>query len=253
MPIIIFVIFFLTGCTRIDISTHSSPNFIDEQQFKNTEPFSYAHEFDTNQPAVNTWQNAYLEIICHMQDYLAIPYSPDGSNDRNNPDLYNPSDNLIYLGIHDFDNDTIPELLLGDSLTMAAFTFTNGSIQKLADLYFPDILWCINGVLFNGNSVSIQCAGSDGCDFVNWGYLDGEYKLGLYSQLCPELPITINGSIGTLEDINQIYSTDYTKVTEEEYRKRLRLLNKDGLWSLRFESGEEYILDSNFDYNLITW
>ena len=99
---------------------------------------------------------------------------------------YHPMDQLVYLGILDFDGDGIPELLAGDTITMAVFTFADGRIEKLADLYYPNTAcWCINGVYFKDNSVSVSCDGQDGSDFVDFGSLDNNgmkgFATGYYS------------------------------------------------------------------------
>lgn len=63
------------------------------------------------------------------------------------------------------------------------FTFREGAAQKLADLYLPGVVWCINGLYARGDGLSLQCSGSGGTDFVSFGYLDSEYLLGYYAQI----------------------------------------------------------------------
>lgn len=205
-------------------------------------------EADQNEPA--DWQSAYLKIICNMQEYLV-----DINGYRSNPELYNPLDDWVYLGIHDFDNDNIPELLVGDTLTMAAFTFTDGKPEKIVDLYdeYEPSTWCINGVDFKDNSVSLGCSGSGGSTFVNFGYLDGRYVMGTYSEINQPSVVRINGEESSLEEMNRIYITDYDRRDPAEYRERIRLVNEDGVWILKFQSGEEAVLDEKFDFSLIMW
>lgn len=207
-------------------------------------------ETETTQDVPADWQSAYLEIICNMQEYLV-----DIDGYRSNPELYNPLDDWVYLGIHDFDGDDIPELLVGDTLTMAAFTFTGGKPEKIVDLYdeYDPSSWCINGVDFKGNSVSLGCSGSSGTTYVNFGYLDGQYMIGHYSEMNQPSVVRINGKESTLEEMNRIYTTDYAQREKVEHRDRIRLVNEEGEWVLRFQSGEEEILDDQFDYDLIKW
>ena len=172
------------------------------------------------------WQRAYLYIICNMQEYLDDPY-----HNRMDSEKYHPMDQWVYLGIHDFDGDGIPELLAGDTTTMAVFTFVGGRVEKLADLYYPNTAcWCINAVYFKDNSVSVSGDGQDGSDFVDFGFLDN------------------NGMKG--------FATRYYSVSgmvSEEAREEIRLVHEESGWVLKFRSGEEAALDSGFDYDLIRW
>ncbi len=172
------------------------------------------------------WRRAYLYIICNMQEYLDDPY-----HNRMDSEKYHSMDQLVYLGIHDFDGDGIPELLAGDTITMAVFTFAGGRVEKLADLYYPNTAcWCINGVYFKDNSVSVSCDGQDGSDFVDFGFLDN------------------NGMKG--------FATRYYSASgrvSEEAREEIRLVHEETGWVLKFRSGEEAALDSGFDYDLIRW
>ncbi|MBR1702817.1 MAG: hypothetical protein IJ716_12760 [Lachnospiraceae bacterium] len=197
-----------------------------------------------------TWQSAYLEILYHLQDYLAPLYYPDGANTRRNID---PLDIPIYLGLHDFDEDGTLELIIGDIVTMAVFTYKDNQVEKIADLYYPDSMWCINGVFFKDHSISLACNGAGGSDFVNFGYLDGKYALGLYSQLNMPSVVTINGEESSLEEMNRIYTLNYEQRSEEEWRTRLRLVKENENWILKYPSGEEVVLDSNFDFDAILW
>lgn len=197
----------------------------------------------------DAWWTAYLDIICNMQEYLV-----DTIDYRSDPELYDPMDERIYLGLHDFDGDLIPELLIGDDITMAVFTFSDGKAEKLENLYHPDAgAWCINGVYFRDNSISLECDGAGGADYVNFGYLDGEYVIGLYSQLSQPSVVKINGEESTLEEMDRIYPTDGHARASEDRREKLRLVNEDGVWILVFPSEEQVALDQRFDCDLIMW
>lgn len=205
----------------------------------------YANQSEGN---TGNWQEAYLDIICNIQDYLV-----DVDDSRRIPEIYDPMDIWGYLGIHDFDGDNIPELIAGDTITLAVFTFYQGRAEKLADLYFPDMVWCINGVQFKDHSVSVTCAGSDGCDYVNFGFLDGEYKLGLYSEYDEQSDEIINGKVSTLEELNCIYVLDFDERAGEEWRDRIRLAYKKENWYLIYHSGYEVKMDDTFDFSQIEW
>lgn len=198
-----------------------------------------------------TWESAYLEVIYHLQDYLAPVYEPDGSNIRQ---YFDPSSFWVYLGLHDFDGDGALELIAGDTVTLAVFTYKDNEIIKIADLYIPDEVWCINGVYFKENSISVGCDGSGGTDWVNFGYVNGEYVLGIYRKRNLSVQgVTINGENGTLEEMNEIYMLDYDQREESEHRERIQLVNENGIWMLKYQSGEEAILDINFDFDTILW
>lgn len=195
------------------------------------------------------WWSAYLEVIYNMQEYLVDP------NDyRSNPEIYNPMDNEIYLGLHDFDSNGIPELLVGDLLTMAVFTYSDEQVQKIVDLYNPNTsFWGINGIYFKDNSVSLNCDGADGSDFVNFGFLDGKYMIGFYEQLSLPSVVMINGEESTLEEMNRIYTINFNEREPEELKERIRLVNETGTWKLKFRSGEIAILNKDLNLELIMW
>ena len=136
---------------------------------------------------------------------------------------------------------------------MAVFTYKDGQVEKIADLYFPDIIWCINGVDFKDNSISIICSGAGGNDYINFGYLEGEYVLGLYGGLNVDYGVTINGVEGTLEEMNRIYTLNYEERGKGEHKERLRLVWENETWVLKYTSGKEVVLNSNFDFDSILW
>lgn len=80
-----------------------------------------------NMPEDNTkWEEAYKVIISAIEDNLADPYFF-----RDSLSLY------VYIGIHDFETDGTPELVIGDGISAAVFTYMEGQVQKIADL----IMW----------------------------------------------------------------------------------------------------------------
>lgn len=190
----------------------------------------------------STWQEAYLSVIkCDRQLLLA---DPDNIRD--------PEDTYVYLGIHDFDGDSTPELIFGDGVSLAVFTYTEGRVERIADLYFPGIVWCVNGIAFQGNGMSVMCDGSGGTDYVNFGYIDGEYVLGLYAPR-EQMKPTINGAACTADDINRIHTTDYDAMAPEEFHRRIQLLFENGQWMLKLPSGEAYPVKDTLDFSIFEW
>ena len=218
---------------------------------------------DTDEPL--TWQSAYLEIICHMEDYLPLNLSyPDKTDSRKNSIYYDPDHKEGYVGIHDFDGNGIPELLAGDYMGMGVFTFSEGKAEKIADLYWPDYYdWCINGAYFKDNSISLNCDGSTGSWFVCFGFVAGEYRLGRYYKYSsnPELKgngftdVTLNGEPSTREEMDTIYNTNWDERDREtELRNKVEIINQGRTWVLKYQlSEEEFQLNQDFDFELIRW
>ena len=68
----------------------------------------------------SSWREAYLSVIkCDRQQLLADP-----------DNLRYPEDTYVYLGIHDFDGDGTPELIFGDGVSLAVFTYTEGRVAR---------------------------------------------------------------------------------------------------------------------------
>lgn len=189
-----------------------------------------------------SWQEVYKQIL--LSDPSSYLMDADVG--------FNPEDRLLYLGIHDFDSNGFPELIIGDACSAAVFTYVNGEAQKLADLCIPDLVWCINGLYASGNSVSVQCNGAGGSNFVNFGFLDGEFVLGIYTELCSDYaPPVINGEPGTLAQMNQIYPTDYSSFPQEDRKELVRLVHEDDNWVIY--SPSRVVLDESFDFEKFLW
>ena len=205
--------------------------------------------------SVQTWKSAYLEVIYHLWDYLAPRYEPLSYEDNMRESRDPKHIDIFYFGLHDFDGDGTLELITGDGLGLAVFTYEDGQAKKLADLCPLDLsdIWCVDGVHFKDHSISAECDGSGGAYVINFGYVEGEYLLGHYNEQRMG-PITINGREATREEMEQIYTLDYDKIEEEEHRERLRLVNEDGTWIIKhYESDEESVLDLNFDFDSVLW
>ena len=190
----------------------------------------------------STWQEAYLSVIkCDRQQLLV---------DTDN--LRYPEDTYIFLGIHDFEGDGTPELIFGDSVSLAVFTYAEGRVERIEDLFFPGIVWCVNGIAIHGNGMSVMCAGSGGMDCVNFGYIDGEYVLGLYAPI-EHMEPTINGEVCTVDDINRIHTTDYNEMAPEEFRQKIQLLFENGQWVLKLPTGEVSPVNDTLDFSKFVW
>ena len=95
------------------------------------------------------------------------------------------------------------------------------------------------------------CDGSGGSAFVVFGYMDGAYQLGRYTQLC-DLEPTVNGRACSVEDIQKIHTTDWQRL-EGEAKERIRLVCEEGQWMLLPGSGERIVVDSAMDFGRFLW
>jgi hypothetical protein len=218
--------------------------------------YEYGEEIEEKETekVFQSWQEAYLDVLYHLLDNLAPQYEPNGTDLR--LDDYDSTDIRIYLGLHDFDNDGMEELIAGDTLGIAVFTYKEGRVEKIADLYDPNSMWCVDGFYFKDNSISLDSDGAGGADYVNFGYLDNEYVLGIYNELCPDYGVIINGHEGTLEEMNRIYSTDWRdreSNIESDLKEWISLVKENQEWYLIYQSGEKVLLNSEFDFDSILW
>ena len=240
----LFLLLSLTGCRQrsedsaVPSTTEetSAPTIAFTEESRQTESVFYRG---------TTWQDVYRQIILSdPHNYLAVELSSE----------IDMEDRQLYLGIHDYDCDGTPELIIGDSWAAAVFTYADGQAEKLADLCIPDTVWCINGLYARGNSVSVQCDGAGGIDFVNFGFLDGEYVLGIYTGLSDAYdPPLINGKAGTIDQMNRIYPTDYASYSENDRKELVRLVREDDRWAIHLSSGEILTLDESFDFDRLLW
>lgn len=194
---------------------------------------------------LNSWQSAYIEIICNMTDYLVDPHEIRTAE----------AENLqVYAGIYDFDREGIPELIFGDGVSIGIFTYRSGNVVKLTDLYFPEGRYAINGVHFKDGRLCLESNGSDGSGYINFGYIDGEYVKGSYDEYCPE-ETNINGKAATLEEFNQIYDiNDIDYSVDSMDRVSLIRMKMDGAdWVMALGENGEIIVGASFPIGMLSW
>ena len=93
-----------------------------------------------------------------------------------------------------------------------------------------------------------------GGDFVNFGFRDGEYVLGIYTGLSNDYdPPLINGKTGTIDQMNQIYPTDYASYSEDDLKEMVQLVREGNDWTIHLPSGEIVTLDESFDFDRFLW
>jgi hypothetical protein len=165
----------------------------------------------------SSWQSAYKDIIINSKDYLTDPYHLRGENGLNV---------WIYLGVHDFNNDNVPELILGDSISIGIFTYQNNAVVKVTELYEPEGWYCINGLYYKNNSLILVSNGSDGSGYVCLTNYDGNYITGFHDDYNPAMSI-LNEENTTYEEFEKIFHT-----------KNLEDSSKISLIKMNINSGE---------------
>lgn len=83
-----------------------------------------------------------------------------------------------------------------------------------------------------------------------FGYIDGAWQLGRYTQLCDMAP-TVNGRTATVEDIEKIHTTDW-QILETEIKEPVQLVSEGG-WAVLLDSGERIPVDQEMDWSRFAW
>lgn len=202
------------------------------------------------------WEYAYKEIICNMDRYLSDPYIERSSSESD-------VDSVIgYVGIHDFNHDNIPELIIGDLVSVGVFTFEDGVAKKIADLYEPED-WCyISGVYYKDNTIVLVNSGSDGSCYVCFTYDDGEglgrggiYVTGIYDEYNHMGAAVINGGVVAEETFKERFHL--TGLLDNSMISRSRIKKENGIATAlvinAFEKDYDYIRVEDFDFNAVEW
>ena len=183
-----------------------------------------------------TWEKAYKNIICNIEDNLADPYSL-----RNDLDLY------VYIGVHDFNGDNIPELIIGDVVSVAVFTYVEGQVQKIVDLYEPKKWGGINGLSYKDNSIILASNGSDGSCYVCFTYNNSDFIVGIYDEYNPDKSV-INEIEVTKEEFEKVF--DLSELLENS---RVSYIPKKTETEVFLEIDGVNIPIRELDFNLVMW
>ena len=202
-----------------------------------------------NQYIVPEWEDAYKEIVRNMESYLTDPYALRQELDQAN------SDSCIgYIGIHDFDDDGVPELMIGDGISIGIFIYEDGMAKKIADLYEPEVWGCINGAHYRENTIILVNNGSDGSCYVCLSYHDGEYVTGVFDEYNPDTA-TVNGKEVTEEEFKKWF--DIAGLSRDSSIPRSRMKKEDGIATIlvidAIRQEDEYILIKDLDFGAIKW
>lgn len=200
------------------------------------------------------WQDAYKGILRDMENNLSDPYAVRNSSESD-------EDSVIgFVGIHDFNHDNIPELIVSDLVSMGVFTFEDGVAKKIADLYEPED-WCyISGVYCKNNTIVLSNSGSDGGCYVCFTFYEGEessqgkYIIGIYDEYRPG-SATINGEAATEEEFKKWFNLP--DLLEDSFIHRSRIKMDNGMATDfvidAFKKDYEYISIEDLNFNLVEW
>lgn len=202
------------------------------------------------------WQDAYKEIVRNMDSYLSDPYIARSGSESEVDSV------MGFVGIHDFNHDNTPELIIGDLVSVGVFTFEDGKAKKIADLYEPEGWYYISGVYYKNNTVVLVNSGSDGSCYVCFTYDDGDgigwgekYLIGIYDEYNHMGAAIINGEVVTEEKFNEQF--DLAELLDNSGIPRSRLKKDNGIITAlvinAFEKDYEYIVIEDLDLNLGEW
>ncbi|MCM1047425.1 MAG: hypothetical protein NC433_03275 [Clostridiales bacterium] len=220
---------------------------------------SIAPEGDDTSKINESWEDAYKEIIRNMDKYLSDLYIT-----RNNSE--SEADSVIgFIGIHDFNNDNIPELIIGDLVSVGVFTFEGGIVKRIADLYEPEDWRYISSMYYKDNTVVLVNSGSDGSCYVCFTYderdyiYDGkEYVIGIYDEYNHMGAAIINGTVVTEKEFQERFHL--TELLDNRYDTvipRSRMKKDNGIITDLainvFEKDYEYIPIEDLDFKDMEW
>lgn len=200
-----------------------------------------------NETETLAWKSACMEVINHMEEYLADPYEIRAFSN-------NYADKWVYISVIDFGHDEIPELVVGDGCSAAVFTYENSELHKIADLYQEGSV----NAIYEKNETLLLVDSRGGTNAQN-GYVafcfsetDGEYKTGIYDGYTPN-EITINGEGATLEEFNRVFGFEEMEQNALEEIPYVHLIRTEEPCRIQLKNGENVYLDDTFDFNKILY
>lgn len=183
-----------------------------------------------------TWEEVYKAILCDIDSNLIDPY---GWQLDSNGD--------VYLGIHDFNGDNVPELIIGNFIVVAVYTYENGNAIKIADLYEPEEWGGINGLYYKDNHLTLVNNGSGGSCYVCFTYDGEKYVTGIYDEYNSDKGL-INGQQVTGEEYKQQFNlSELTNGNRIEYNK---VYDQDGVNLVINDISTEIDI---IDFQLLEW
>lgn len=203
-----FLVLALTGCSD------SGKTGAATEQPEQSQTATFAQESAAGTEREDNWQTAYKDLISHGGGHLPDPYKLRGEDGLNLS---------VYFGIHDFNGDGIPELILGDGISLSVYTYENHGLKKAADLYEPEGWYIINELYLQNNCLVLVSNGSDGSGYVGFTYQDGAYITGIHDDYNPEQSF-LNEAKTTYKAFDDIF---HITELEDSSKKSLIKRNKE--------------------------
>lgn len=183
------------------------------------------------------WQEAYKSILANINSNLTDIY-----------DLRYSRNVHYYLGVHDFNQDEIPELIIADSVSVAIFTYSEGTAKKIVDLYEPEYWGGVNGFYYQDNTIYIVSSGSDGSCYVCFTFVDGNYMTATYDEYLPKIAILNNEEVKS-EEFKQYF--DLTYLLEDSRIPYITIKTENE--NIIFQIEEDIFTLDDFNYDAFTW
>lgn len=200
---------------------------------------------ETSNKSSDEWEAAYRNILCDIESNLADPYHFNSEYGCFNGD--------VYVGIHDFDKNDIPELIIGDSSSVSVFTYEKGKAEKVADLYETEEWGGLNFLCYKANHLVLTSCGNGGVDYLGGnGYVcftfdKGEYITGFYCDYHPDEAL-INGKQVSAEAFRQQF--DLAELRENSNIAYSRVNDNN---EIALADDDKWIAIDDLDFSLIEW
>lgn len=239
----------LAGCSKaktLNAETNQEMTVLEKSYMEGTEIRETGNFIEKEEETPNVfsdeWEAAYRNILCNIESNLEDPY-----HFRGQPSLY------VYIGIHDFEGDGVPELIIGDSLSVSVFTYEKGKAEKIADLYETEEWGGLNFLCYKANHLVLTSCGNGGVDYLGGnGYVcftfdKGEYITGFYCDYHPDEAL-INGKQVSAEAFRQQF--DLTELRENSNIAYSRVNDKN---EIAIADDDKWIAIDDLDFSLIEW
>lgn len=154
------------------------------------------------QTAPSTWEEAYKTVVCSALDYVGDP------RELRQYSLEEPANKRLWIQLYDFDQDEIPELIVGDSCCVSVFTWQNQELVRLADLAQMECWGGHDGMNFLNGTLMLDGDGSQGSGYVFYAYRDGKYQMAKYCDYHEE-EAEIDGVYVDAQKVRDAYDVHY--------------------------------------------
>ena len=243
----------LAGCSKVETLNAKTNQemavlekaYMEEAEIQGTGNFIGKPEEETSNGSSDEWEAAYRKILCDIESNLVDPYHFNSEYGSFNGD--------VYVGIHDFDKNDIPELIIGDSSSVSVFTYEKGKAERVTDLYETEEWGGFNFLCYKANHLLLTSCGNGGIDhlggngYVCFTFDKGEYITGFYCDYHPD-EATINGNQVSAEAFQQQF--DLTELRESSNIVYSRVNDKN---EIALADNDGWIAIDDLDFSLIEW